>query len=123
MVSIMTQLLSSDDSCPYISRCCPTHVFLPPAQSRQEDLPLTLPASVPAFQTAVALAEYRFSQKKDKEENERVTLEEQDFEQVCEMSASFKEYMTSVGGRDEAGRAKVYGDRDDDFDETGVKEV
>lgn len=64
-----------------------------------------------AFQTAVALAEYRFAEKKNKKEDERAILEEQDFEQVCEMSASFKEYLVSMSGRDEVERARVEGSR------------
>ncbi|KAF7502671.1 hypothetical protein GJ744_005284 [Endocarpon pusillum] len=75
-----------------------------------------------AFQTAVALAEYRFAEKKDKE-NEKVVLEEQDFEEVCQMSTSFKEYLATLSGADEAARAKIDGARFDDFDDEVVEKI
>ncbi|CAG8959320.1 hypothetical protein HYFRA_00013090 [Hymenoscyphus fraxineus] len=71
-----------------------------------------------AFQTAVALAEYRFAESEDKEEGDRAFLERIDFEKVCEMTGSFKNYLTSVSaGADESGRAKGEGARDDNYKE------
>jgi len=63
-----------------------------------------------AFQTAVALAEYRFLTKPEaeKEEGEIAVLEEQDFKQICDMTMKFKEYLTEMNeGQDEAMRARV----------------
>ena len=59
----------------------------------------------PAFQTAVALAEYRFSQKPNKSKHDAPTLDQKDFEQVCDMTRQFKQYLTDVHGVDEDGRA------------------
>ncbi|KAI2964067.1 hypothetical protein CBS147323_6561 [Aspergillus niger] len=58
-----------------------------------------------AFQTAVALAEYRFSQKPDKSKDDGPTLDQRDFEQVCNMTRDFKQYLTTVHGVDEEDRA------------------
>ncbi|RDH36293.1 hypothetical protein BDQ94DRAFT_185416 [Aspergillus welwitschiae] len=58
-----------------------------------------------AFQTAVALAEYRFSQKPDKSKDDGPTLDQRDFEQVCNMTRDFKQYLTIVHGIDEEDRA------------------
>ncbi|GAQ42498.1 hypothetical protein ANI_1_2222094 [Aspergillus niger] len=58
-----------------------------------------------AFQTAVALAEYRFSQKQDKSKDDGPTLDQRDFEQVCNMTRDFKQYLTTVHGIDEEDRA------------------
>lgn len=58
-----------------------------------------------AFQTAVALAEYRFSQKANKSAHDGPTLDERDFEQVCNMTKQFKQYLTNIHGIDEEGRA------------------
>ena len=66
--------------------------------------------SLAAFQTAVALAEYRFLTKPEaeKEEGEIAVLEEQDFKQICDMTMKFKEYLTEMNeGQDEAMRARV----------------
>ncbi|GAP89021.2 putative P-loop containing nucleoside triphosphate hydrolase protein [Rosellinia necatrix] len=49
-----------------------------------------------AFQTAVALAEYRFQQKQDKGEDEGPVLDQRDFEQVLDMTYQFKEYLEKV---------------------------
>ncbi|KAH6950276.1 P-loop containing nucleoside triphosphate hydrolase protein [Fusarium avenaceum] len=43
-----------------------------------------------AFQTAVALAEYRFAMSEDKEEGDKACLEREDFQQVCEMTGASK---------------------------------
>ncbi|KAI0850005.1 hypothetical protein F5Y00DRAFT_268766 [Daldinia vernicosa] len=53
-----------------------------------------------AFQTAVALAEYRFLTKPEleKSEGEIAMLEEKDFKQICDMTMQFKEYLTVVNG-------------------------
>jgi hypothetical protein len=88
-----------------------------------KDFPLTPPTSITAFQPAVALAEYRFAEKKNKEENERVILAGKDFEEVCEMSASFKEYLTSITGTNGAEWARTDGARDDYFDDKGPREI
>lgn len=55
-----------------------------------------------AFQTAVALADYR-AQKEGKA-NEP-TLDQSDFEHVLKLSADFKEYLKMIDGGDEASRA------------------
>ncbi|TVY86811.1 ATPase family AAA domain-containing protein 3B [Lachnellula willkommii] len=68
-----------------------------------------------AFQTAVALAEYRFAEIQDKEPGEKASLELEDFEKVCEMTGAFKEYLTSLTGLDEAGRSKLDQSRNDSF--------
>ncbi|KAL6823499.1 hypothetical protein V8C40DRAFT_280165 [Trichoderma camerunense] len=54
-----------------------------------------------AFQTAVALAHYRFLQKPDKTEEDGPTLEQRDIEQVSHMIHEFKSYLTNVRGIDE----------------------
>ncbi len=59
----------------------------------------------PAVQTAVALAEYRFSQKANKSKTDHPTLDQKDFEQVCRMTREFKQYLTDVHGIDEDDRA------------------
>ncbi|KAJ6007442.1 hypothetical protein N7540_011418 [Penicillium herquei] len=66
------------------------------------------------FQTAVALAEYRFSQKTDKTELDGPVLDQEDFEQVCNMTQEFKHYLTNIYGRDEEERAEAVNAR---FDE------
>ncbi|KAI1479212.1 hypothetical protein F4774DRAFT_138082 [Daldinia eschscholtzii] len=59
-----------------------------------------------AFQTAVALAEYRFSQKANKSKQDLgPTLDQKDFEQVCDMTRQFKQYLTDIHGIDEEERA------------------
>ncbi|KAK0716572.1 hypothetical protein B0T21DRAFT_454345 [Apiosordaria backusii] len=58
-----------------------------------------------AFQTAVALAEFRFLQKANKSKDEGPTLDQRDFEQVCEMTRQFKEYLQDLHGLDEESRA------------------
>jgi hypothetical protein len=60
-----------------------------------------------AFQTAVALAEYRFAENKEKEDGDMITLDQTDFEKVCEMTTSFKRYLTNVHGGDESARAYI----------------
>ncbi|KAK6827299.1 ATPase [Apiospora arundinis] len=58
------------------------------------------------FQTAVSLAEYRFYFEGGKEESDKIILDKVDFEQVCQMSLDFKEYLTKVHlGDDEKDRA------------------
>ncbi|KAI0421988.1 P-loop containing nucleoside triphosphate hydrolase protein [Xylaria grammica] len=58
-----------------------------------------------AFQTAVALAEYRFLTKAIKEDDEIAALEDSDFKQVCDMTIEFKSYLTDVHNEDEFQRA------------------
>ncbi|CZR56708.1 related to TOB3 (member of AAA-ATPase family) [Phialocephala subalpina] len=58
-----------------------------------------------AFQTAVALAEYRFHFEGGKDESDMAVLDKMDFEQVCQMSVDFKTYMKDVHGADENERA------------------
>ncbi|KAH6640175.1 hypothetical protein F5144DRAFT_589712 [Chaetomium tenue] len=62
-----------------------------------------------AFQTAVALAEYRFLTKplEEKDEGETAMLEEEDFKQICDMTMKFREYLTEMNeGQDEEMRAR-----------------
>ncbi|KAJ3568239.1 hypothetical protein NPX13_g6491 [Xylaria arbuscula] len=51
-----------------------------------------------AFQTAVALADYRFQQKRDKEDDDVPVLDQTDFEQVLDMTSQFKDYVEKVHG-------------------------
>ena len=63
-----------------------------------------------AFQTAVALAEYRFLTKPqaEKEDGETAVLEEEDFKQICDMTLKFKEYLIEMNeGQDEEMRARL----------------
>ena len=63
-----------------------------------------------AFQTAVALAEYRFLTKPraEKEDGEIAVLEEEDFKQICDMTMKFKEYLIEMNeGQNEEMRARV----------------
>lgn len=65
----------------------------------------------PAFQTAVALACYEA-----KSEGSKVPeVTEEHFEQVVNMSASFKNYMKSALHGDEAALAYMSGTRNDNF--------
>lgn len=57
------------------------------------------------FQTAVTLAEFRYSQKPDKTKDDGPTLDQKDFEQVCNMTREFKQYLVDVHGADEESRA------------------
>ncbi|KAI0454812.1 hypothetical protein F5B21DRAFT_474339 [Xylaria acuta] len=58
------------------------------------------------FQTAVSLAEYRFQYEGGKMESDKIVLDKVDFEQVCQMSVEFKEYLIKVHkGDDENDRA------------------
>lgn len=71
-----------------------------------------------AFQTAVALAEYRFLTKPlmEKEEGEIAVLEEKDFKQICDMTMKFREYLTEMNeGQDEEMRARADKLRGEDF--------
>ncbi|KHE83152.1 P-loop containing nucleoside triphosphate hydrolase protein, partial [Neurospora crassa] len=54
-----------------------------------------------AFQTAVALADFRFLQIEDKDENDVPTLDQEDFEEVCSMMIKFKDYLKDLHGKDE----------------------
>jgi hypothetical protein len=58
-----------------------------------------------AFQTAVALAEYRFTEKQGSSKQKQPTLDEKDFEQVCKMMQQFKKYMFDLHGADQEDRA------------------
>lgn len=60
---------------------------------------------VPVFQTAVALAEYRYQKIPNKTEDDCPTLEQEDFEQVCQMTRQFKNYLSTVHNASEAERA------------------
>lgn len=54
----------------------------------------------------MALADYNFISKMDKEEDEIAELEAANFEQVCNMTVKFKDYLTEVNqGEDEHQRA------------------
>ncbi|TPX12710.1 uncharacterized protein E0L32_000887 [Thyridium curvatum] len=57
-----------------------------------------------AFQTAVALAEYRFAQRQH-HARDHPRLDQKDFEQVCAMMQQFKQYLDNVHGANEDGRA------------------
>lgn len=77
-----------------------------------------------AFQTAVALAEFRFSQKANKTKNDCPTLDQKDFEQVCAMTRQFKQYLKDVHGLDEEERAFVAKSRAaEGFRRTGPSQV
>ena len=69
--------------------------------------------SLIAFQTAVALAEFRFLQKPDKTKDDRPTLDQKDFEQVGNMMQQFKQYLKGVHGADEERRAYLVKARTD----------
>lgn len=72
-----------------------------------------------AFQTAVALAEYRFVERENQEDGDRAFLEWEDFEKVCRMTGAFKGYLQSVHhGDDEAQRARNELARNDAFVES-----
>ncbi|KAI1408085.1 hypothetical protein F5Y13DRAFT_205079 [Hypoxylon sp. FL1857] len=59
-----------------------------------------------AFQTAVSLAEYRYHYEGGKAESDHIVLDKVDFEQVCQMSMDFKDYLKKVHrGEDENDRA------------------
>ncbi|KAK3489913.1 P-loop containing nucleoside triphosphate hydrolase protein [Neurospora crassa] len=58
-----------------------------------------------AFQTAVALADFRFMQIEDKDENDVPTLDQEDFEEVCNVMIKFKDYLKDLHGKDEDERA------------------
>ncbi|RGP77951.1 p-loop containing nucleoside triphosphate hydrolase [Fusarium longipes] len=62
-----------------------------------------------AFQTAVALADYRFQQGSSNQK--QPTLDQRDFEQVCEMMKQFKSYLVNVHNMDEGQRAFNAGSR------------
>ncbi|KAJ4247113.1 hypothetical protein NW762_013251 [Fusarium torreyae] len=64
-----------------------------------------------AFQTAVALADYRFLQNRDSSNREQPTLDQRDFEQVCAMMQQFKSYLINVHNMDEGQRAFNAGSR------------
>jgi len=59
----------------------------------------------PAFQTAVALAEFRSLQHPDKSKVNQPILDQKDFEQVGNMMQQFRQYLTDVHGSDEESRA------------------
>ncbi|KAK8097681.1 uncharacterized protein PG998_013167 [Apiospora kogelbergensis] len=68
------------------------------------------------FQTAVALAEYRFVHREYQEDGEKACLDWEDFENVCRMTGAFKGYLQSVHhGDDEAQRARNELARNDAF--------
>ncbi|KAI4861955.1 P-loop containing nucleoside triphosphate hydrolase protein [Hypoxylon rubiginosum] len=61
-----------------------------------------------AFQTAVALAYYEFSQKENKKPNEVAVLTSKHFEKVCRITLEFKYYLEDVNdGLDENQRAAL----------------
>ncbi|KAH6684956.1 hypothetical protein F5X68DRAFT_171403 [Plectosphaerella plurivora] len=60
-----------------------------------------------AFQTAVALAEFRFAQNRDSSTHKQPTLDRKDFEQVCKMMQQFKKYMNNLHGADQEDRAYI----------------
>lgn len=92
-------------------------------------VPLTrMLSSFTAFQTAVAIAQYRAIQGRDEgsgnEEDgsaleQGFTLDQSDFEEVCEMTREFKQYLTKANkGQDQETRAfneRARNDLDEDF--------
>lgn len=48
----------------------------------------------------MSLAEYRFHFEGGKEESDKIVLDKVDFEQVCQMSLEFKQYLTKVHAGD-----------------------
>ncbi|KAI1081971.1 P-loop containing nucleoside triphosphate hydrolase protein [Whalleya microplaca] len=76
-----------------------------------------------AFQTAVALAEYEFNVKEEKEPGEKPVLKQEHFEEVCGMSLEFKNYLKKThGNMDENQRAALQKSRarTDGLDEVEV---
>ena len=51
------------------------------------------------------MAEYRFRTKTDGNDGDMITLDQADFEKVCEMTVRFKKYLIDVHGGDESTRA------------------
>lgn len=72
-----------------------------------------------AFQTAVALAEFRYTQNQASSRQKQPTLDQKDFEQVCKMMMQFKKYMFDVHGADQEERAFVAKSRAGPFAESG----
>ncbi|KAI1774648.1 hypothetical protein F4818DRAFT_418514 [Hypoxylon cercidicola] len=71
-----------------------------------------------AFQTAVALAYYEFSQKENKKPNEVAVLSSRHFEKVCSITLQFKDYLKDVNdGLDENQRAVLARSRARDVQE------
>lgn len=61
-----------------------------------------------AFQTAVALAYYEFSQKENKKPSEVAVLTSKHFEKVCRITNQFRDYLKDVNdGLDENQRAAM----------------
>lgn len=75
---------------------------------RSINIPITNTLHHSAFQTAVALAEYRFLTKPEMEktDGDLAILNEADFKQVCDRAMKFKNYLNGVNeGDDEQMRA------------------
>lgn len=53
----------------------------------------------------MSLAEFRFQQGQGSSRQKQPTLDQKDFEWVCNMMKQFKNYMTNVHGMDEEERA------------------
>ena len=70
---------------------------------------------LPAFQIAVAFAEYRFAHTPEDQKDEKACLEQEGFEKVCEMTGAFKKYLNMISGLDEASRAKLDQARNNSF--------
>lgn len=61
-----------------------------------------------AFQTAVALAQYKFAIQENKDEGDKAELDKTHFEEVCAMASSFKKYLKRVHRQDEEGLAAIH---------------
>lgn len=82
-------------------------------QILQHGLVINHDSHVPAFQTAVAFADYRYfllTAEEKQAVGNRACLEAQDFAKVSEMTLAFKNYLKSIK-RDEETVAKVGGYR------------
>lgn len=74
-----------------------------------------------AFQTAVALAYYEFSQKESKKPNEVAILTSKHFEKVCRITLQFKDYLKVVhDGLDENQRAAMARSRARDSEDVKI---
>lgn len=73
-----------------------------------------------AFQTAVALAEFRYLEDPNKTDEDCPTLDQRDFEEVGNMMRQFKDYLVGVHGADEHGRAFLGRARRDDRNDSAL---
>ncbi|KAL1851352.1 hypothetical protein Daus18300_012598 [Diaporthe australafricana] len=69
-----------------------------------------------AFQTAVALAQYKFATSEDTEAGDKAVLDRDHFEEVCKMTTDFKKYLKKLHTKDEDARAAIARNRYDEDD-------